>query len=404
MMSWPTDKVLPAVDLARALLVDRKVAGRKGQTAMGAYSMAYAGDGGPTPDKIAAAQAQDLVLRIVMSAAATEGKPAPPAPVVFMAMRAICNGFLHDEMKNLLELHLNTVAMVFKSSDASHKQVQLAHASLLNNYAVLFKGRPIPDAALEAMLASSVKLFKSFTEQSDVQAMYRLCAAVGTFISGNATRIEMANNLRMQSLVREQVLNTDAVKGGVGTVGCPNTQRCCYALLEEFDVVRFIGPGLKVAENDDEFDKIVKYAGSKAVIIDFAASWCGPCKVIGPVFDALAEQTPQAVFVKVDVDQCRGTASKFKVEAMPTFKLLHMGKEMTSIQGANEAGLKELVAKVVAATGGGGAGGGGAAEAAAQAASAGQGAGGGGQGVAAPAPTAAAAPAGNDDKITEELD
>ena len=67
-MSWPTDKVLPAVDLARALLVDRKVAGRKGQTAMGAYSMAYAGDGGPTPDKIAAAQAQDLVLRIVMSA------------------------------------------------------------------------------------------------------------------------------------------------------------------------------------------------------------------------------------------------------------------------------------------------------------------------------------------------
>lgn len=43
---------------------------------------------------------------------------------------------------------------------------------------------------------------------------------------------------------------------------------------------------------------------------------------------------------QVDVDQCRGTASKFKVQAMPTFKLLHMGKEMASIQGANEAGLK----------------------------------------------------------------
>ena len=67
-MSWPADKVLPALDLARALLMDPKVAGRKGQTAMGAYSMAYAGDGGPTPDKIAAAQAQDLVLRVIMSA------------------------------------------------------------------------------------------------------------------------------------------------------------------------------------------------------------------------------------------------------------------------------------------------------------------------------------------------
>lgn len=192
-----------------------------------------------------------------------------------MAMRAICNGFLHDEMKNLLELHLNTAAMVFKGVDMSHKQVQLAHASLLNNYAVLFKGRPVPDAALEAMLASSVKLLQSFSEQSDVQAMYRLCAAVGTLISGNVTRIEMASQLKIPSLVREQVMNTDVVKGGVGTMGCPNTQRCCYALLEEFDVVRFIQPGLKVADNDDEFDKIVKYAGSRAVIIDFAASWCG---------------------------------------------------------------------------------------------------------------------------------
>ena len=56
---------------------------------------------------------------------------------------------------------------------------------------------------------------------------------------------------------------------------------------------------------------------------------------------------------QVDVDQCRATATKFKVEAMPTFKLIHMGKEMASIQGANEAGLRELVAKVVAACGGG---------------------------------------------------
>ena len=55
----------------------------------------------------------------------------------------------------------------------------------------------------------------------------------------------------------------------------------------------------------------------------------------------------------MDVDQCRATATKFKVEAMPTFKLIHMGKEMASIQGANEAGLRELVAKVVAACGGG---------------------------------------------------
>jgi hypothetical protein len=49
----------------------------------------------------------------------------------------------------------------------------------LNNYAVLFKDTPMPDSALEGMMASSVKLFKAFTPQSDVQAMYRCTAAAG---------------------------------------------------------------------------------------------------------------------------------------------------------------------------------------------------------------------------------
>jgi thioredoxin-like negative regulator of GroEL len=78
----------------------------------------------------------------------------------------------------------------------------------------------------------------------------------------------------------------------------------------------------------------------------------------------------------VDVDECRSTATRFNVQAMPTFKLLHMGKEMASIQGANEAGLRELVAKVVAASGGGA-----------------SNARGGGGGASAPAPAAAASAA-----------
>ena len=112
-------QVLPALDIVRALLLDATVAGKVGSAAMGSYSLAYTGDGGPSPDKIALAQAQDVVLKLLMAAAAKDA----PAPVVLMAQRALCNGFIHAAMAPLLQLHLNTAAVVLKDIDAAHKQV-----------------------------------------------------------------------------------------------------------------------------------------------------------------------------------------------------------------------------------------------------------------------------------------
>ena len=57
-------------------------------------------------------------------------------------------------------------------------QVQVAHATLIHNYAVLFVNMPMPDAALQAVFATAAKIFKAFNDQSDVQAMYRLCAGI----------------------------------------------------------------------------------------------------------------------------------------------------------------------------------------------------------------------------------
>ena len=59
-----------------------------------------------------------------------------------------------------------------------HPQVQVAHATLIHNYAVLFVNMPMPDAALQAVFATAAKIFKAFNDQSDVQAMYRLCAGI----------------------------------------------------------------------------------------------------------------------------------------------------------------------------------------------------------------------------------
>ena len=51
------------------------------------------------------------------------------------------------------------------------------------------------------------------------------------------------------------------------------------------------------------FDAALAAAGDKLVVVDFTATWCGPCQRIAPLFAQLAEENPDVVFVKVDVDE-----------------------------------------------------------------------------------------------------
>ncbi|VVC42549.1 Hypothetical protein CINCED_3A025800 [Cinara cedri] len=69
-------------------------------------------------------------------------------------------------------------------------------------------------------------------------------------------------------------------------------------------------------------------AKEKLVIIDFFAKWCGPCKLIAPFIEELANDNPDVVMLKVDVDECEEAAIQYNIQSMPTFVFIKSNKEV----------------------------------------------------------------------------
>lgn len=74
----------------------------------------------------------------------------------------------------------------------------------------------------------------------------------------------------------------------------------------------------------------------RLTVLDFSATWCGPCKVFAPVFHEVAEEyKDQADFRTIDIDQERALAEKYNIQAVPTLVVLdENGKELKRVEGA----------------------------------------------------------------------
>ena len=87
-----------------------------------------------------------------------------------------------------------------------------------------------------------------------------------------------------------------------------------------------------VKVNQDNFQEIRN--SDKTVLIDFYADWCGPCRMVSPIVDEIAEEHPEYLICKVNVDQEGELAAQFGVASIPTLVVIKNGQVVTKSSGA----------------------------------------------------------------------
>ena len=83
--------------------------------------------------------------------------------------------------------------------------------------------------------------------------------------------------------------------------------------------------------NSSEFNDVV--ANNDLVFVDFFATWCGPCKMLAPVLEEVAQEVPTVTFAKVDVDQDPSLAGRYGIQSIPHLILFKDGQAVDQISG-----------------------------------------------------------------------
>lgn len=72
----------------------------------------------------------------------------------------------------------------------------------------------------------------------------------------------------------------------------------------------------------------------KTEVIDFWATWCGPCKLMNPIIDEVEKENPDLTITRIDIDSNKDMVEQYNVQSVPTYVILKDGKEVDRIVGA----------------------------------------------------------------------
>ncbi|GMI91295.1 ARABIDOPSIS THALIANA THIOREDOXIN H-TYPE 1, thioredoxin H-type 1 [Hibiscus trionum] len=100
--------------------------------------------------------------------------------------------------------------------------------------------------------------------------------------------------------------------------------------------------GCHTVESWDQQFRLGKES-KKLVVVDFTASWCGPCRFIAPILADLAKKLPNVIILKVDVDELKTVAADWGVEAMPTLIYMKDGQVIDKTVGAKKDEIEQKI-------------------------------------------------------------
>ncbi|EMG49201.1 TRX2 Thioredoxin-2 [Candida maltosa Xu316] len=103
---------------------------------------------------------------------------------------------------------------------------------------------------------------------------------------------------------------------------------------------------VQIITSTSEFNSVLESSGDSLIVVDFFATWCGPCKMIAPLLDKFSTEYSQVKFLKVDVDQLGDIAQKYSITSMPTLVFIKNGQEIERVIGANPAAIKGTISKL----------------------------------------------------------